>query len=126
MCKPWCACYVADCVNRWNVCATELINLDPAALHLDAGVLESDIFDVALHADSIQRKISRQSFLCSVLLLDDDFNALTLLLCGEHLGFGKDLHAITFKRLTKLLRNVFVFHRKDTVQHFDNRHLGTE
>src|SRR6266851_3766950 len=99
------------------------IDHDAAAFGLDAEFFQSEIFDIADHADSRNHPIEFDR-LRLLAVVDGGDHAVGLFFELCHLGIGEDLDALLLEPLARQTCDFSIFHRQYLRQHLDHGHLG--
>src|ERR1035438_2258870 len=103
-----------------------LVDLDEAAVELDARVLQADVFGVGLAADGYQQLLCFEGFLLAVLGGEREPHAGAGLFDIFRARAGFDANALLAEVSFELLGDVFVLHRNHARQHFDHGDFGAE
>src|ERR1035441_3641030 len=116
---------VTDGVDARLGGAHELVNLDEAALDLDLGLLDADVFGARGAADCDQDLVGFELLLLAVhgkRHRDAVLSALDLFDLGVH----ETVNAALTVHAHQFLGDFFIFHRHVARQHFENGHLRAE
>src|ERR1043166_9063669 len=117
---------VADGVDARHVGATMAVDHDGAAVGLYPELLQSQVLDVADHADRRDDPLDRERGFLPLGVLDLRGHAVALLVELGDLGAGHDLDALLLERLAGEGGDLGILHREYLRQHLDDGHLRAE
>jgi len=117
---------VANGINSRHAGSAEAIDDDSPPLGLNADFFQSEIFDVADHADRRDDALDSKLMRAALAVVDGRGNRVALLVELRHFSAGGNLDALLLEALARESGDLGILRRKDLGQHLDHRHFATE